>query len=135
MRWVLSGHGWADCIVADDQAEAEVTASYITVATDELLTAATRVVFGETEARVQFEGNRLPSAGGSNGRGRGLGATAPASRRRPARQGRNRNLVKPANRGHPRPRSDPLFDGVARQYGESGYQDKWESPVSWAVAR
>ncbi|MFD9687753.1 hypothetical protein ACFWXO_18570 [Kitasatospora sp. NPDC059088] len=30
--WVLSGRGWADCTVSDHQAEAEVTASYITTA-------------------------------------------------------------------------------------------------------
>lgn len=30
--WVLSGRGWADCIVSDHQAEAEVTASCITTA-------------------------------------------------------------------------------------------------------
>ena len=27
LAWTLGGHGWADCTIADDQTEAEVTAS------------------------------------------------------------------------------------------------------------
>ncbi|MEV7394311.1 MULTISPECIES: hypothetical protein [unclassified Streptomyces] len=53
--WVLSGQGWADCIVSDHQAEAEVTASHITAAPEEFLTAVTRLAVGETECRTQFE--------------------------------------------------------------------------------
>lgn len=53
--WVLSGRGWAKCIVSDDEAEAEVTASYITAAPEDLLTAVFRLIVGETECRVQFE--------------------------------------------------------------------------------
>ncbi|WAZ19082.1 hypothetical protein STRCI_000107 [Streptomyces cinnabarinus] len=53
--WVLSGPGWAKCTVSDDEAEAEVTASYITAAPEGLLTAVSRLIVGETECRVQFE--------------------------------------------------------------------------------
>ncbi|WP_329184314.1 hypothetical protein [Streptomyces sp. NBC_01428] len=53
--WVLSGHGWADCTVSDDRAEVEVTVSYVTAGPEELLTAVTRLVVGETECRAQFE--------------------------------------------------------------------------------
>lgn len=53
--WILSGTGWADCVVADDQAQTEITASYITAAPEELLTAVTRLVLGEPETRTQFE--------------------------------------------------------------------------------
>ncbi|RPE46937.1 hypothetical protein EDD90_10334 [Streptomyces sp. Ag109_O5-1] len=55
LDWVLSGQGWAHCIVSDRHAEAEVTASYITAAPEEFLTALTRLVVGETECRAQFE--------------------------------------------------------------------------------
>jgi hypothetical protein len=55
LAWVLSGRGWADCTVRDLQAEAEVTASYITAAPEDLLTAVTRLIVGETECRAQFE--------------------------------------------------------------------------------
>lgn len=58
LAWVLSGRGWADCIVSDHQAEAEVTASYITAAPEDLLTAVTRLTVGETECRAQFEAPR-----------------------------------------------------------------------------
>ncbi|MGW3744188.1 hypothetical protein ACWD62_27220 [Streptomyces sp. NPDC005146] len=55
MTWTLDGHGWADCTIEDHQAKAELTASYITSAPEDLLTAVTRVVSGETETRAQFE--------------------------------------------------------------------------------
>jgi hypothetical protein len=55
LAWVLSGHGWAQCTVSDHQAQAEVTASYITAAPEDLLTAVTRLIAGETECRAQFE--------------------------------------------------------------------------------
>ncbi|WP_327676641.1 hypothetical protein [Streptomyces sp. NBC_00467] len=55
LAWVLSGRGWAECIVSDHQAEAEVTASYITAAPEDLLTTVTRLIVGETECRAQFE--------------------------------------------------------------------------------
>lgn len=53
--WTLSGHGWADCKVADARAEAEIIASYITNAPEDLLTAVARLVAGEAETRAQFE--------------------------------------------------------------------------------
>ncbi|WP_186001461.1 hypothetical protein [Streptomyces sp. IB201691-2A2] len=55
LAWVLSGRGWADCIVGDQQTDAEVTASCITAAPEDLLTAVTRLIVGETECRAQFE--------------------------------------------------------------------------------
>jgi len=55
LTWTLRGRGWADCVVADDQTQAEATASYITLAPDDLLTAVTRVVLYQGETRVQFE--------------------------------------------------------------------------------
>ncbi|WP_411123813.1 hypothetical protein [Streptomyces sp. x-19] len=55
LTWTLRGHGWADCRVADARAEADVTASYITEAPEDFLTAVARLFAGETETRVQFE--------------------------------------------------------------------------------
>jgi hypothetical protein len=55
LAWRLTGRGWADCTVADDRAEAEATASFISDAPEELLTAVARLIAGETETRVQFE--------------------------------------------------------------------------------
>jgi hypothetical protein len=53
--WTLTGAGWADCAVADHEAEAVVVASYITAAPEDLLTAVARIVSGESEIRVEFE--------------------------------------------------------------------------------
>ncbi|MFE9768888.1 hypothetical protein ACFYPC_30970 [Streptomyces sp. NPDC005808] len=55
ITWTLGAHGWADCVIEDDQAKAELTASYISSAPEEFLTAVARLVAGETEARAQFE--------------------------------------------------------------------------------
>jgi hypothetical protein len=55
VTWSLNGHGWADIVVADHQAEVEVTASYISTAPEDLLTAVARLVLGENETRAQFE--------------------------------------------------------------------------------
>lgn len=53
--WILSGRGWARCLVSDDNSSAEIEASYISAAPEDLLTAVTRVVLGEPETTVQFE--------------------------------------------------------------------------------
>jgi hypothetical protein len=53
--WTLRGHGWADCTVADGQAQAEATASYMSGAPEELLTAVTRLITGEKETRAELE--------------------------------------------------------------------------------
>lgn len=55
MAWTLDGSGWANCTVEDQQAKVELTASYITNAPQEFLTAVARLVSGDTETRVQFE--------------------------------------------------------------------------------
>lgn len=53
--WTLRGHGWADCTVADGHAQADVTASYISAAPEELLTAVTRLITDVKEARAELE--------------------------------------------------------------------------------
>ncbi|WP_448322076.1 hypothetical protein [Streptomyces sp. CO7] len=55
LTWGLSGQGWVDCTVSDHRTEAEVIASYITTAPEDLLTAVTRAMVGETECRAQFD--------------------------------------------------------------------------------
>jgi hypothetical protein len=127
--WTLAGRGWADCIVADDQAEAEVTVSYITAAPEELLTAIARLIVGEKETRTQFE------------------AEPTAYRWIFYREGDDVwiQLLQLADRGkHDKAgteiwsswqTTDTLaraiirgFDEVAHKYGESGYHGKWGSP-------
>ncbi|MGY5014200.1 hypothetical protein ACWCY6_40030 [Streptomyces sp. 900105755] len=124
--WVLSGRGWADCTVSDNQAEAEVTASYITTAPEDLLTAVTRLIVGETECRAQFE------------------AEPTAFRWIFYREGTNvwiRLLQLARGSDHDSTGTEiwstqqnidavaraviRCFDEVAREYGESAYRGKW----------
>jgi hypothetical protein len=55
ITWRLGAHGWAECTLEDHHAKAEFTASYITSAPEEFLTAVARLLAGEMETRVQFE--------------------------------------------------------------------------------
>lgn len=55
ITWTLGARGWADCALEDQHAKAEFTASYITRAPEEFLTAVARLLSGEIETRVQFE--------------------------------------------------------------------------------
>lgn len=126
LAWVLSGRGWADCIVSDHRAEAEVTASYITTAPEDLLTAVTRLTVGETECRVQFE------------------AEPAAFRWIFRREGTNvwiRVLELADGKNHDNAGTEiwstrqdidvvaravvRCFDEVAREYGESAYRGRW----------
>ncbi|WP_414504993.1 hypothetical protein [Streptomyces sp. NEAU-L66] len=55
ITWTLAGHGWADCTVEANAVKLDLTASYISSAPEDLLTAVARLVAGETETRAQFE--------------------------------------------------------------------------------
>ena len=55
ITWTPGAHGWADCVIDDHRAKAELTASCISNAPEEFLTAVARLVAGATEAHVQFE--------------------------------------------------------------------------------
>ncbi|MFE2529306.1 hypothetical protein ACFXEL_34340 [Streptomyces sp. NPDC059382] len=55
LSWRLSGRGWANCTIADHEREADLTASSINEAQEDLLNAVSRVLTGQTEVRTQFE--------------------------------------------------------------------------------
>lgn len=123
--WTLGAHGWADCTLEDDHALVELTASYITRAPEELLTAVVQVVVGETETRAQFEAEptayrwifyrdgehvwirvlELRDGSDHDNRGAELWSS----------QMGVEQLVRAVIR---------CFDGVAHTYGESGYRGK-----------
>nr|WP_203689785.1 hypothetical protein [Streptomyces sp. SID12488] len=126
ITWTPVAHGWADCVVEDDRAKVELTASYISAAPEEFLTAVARLVAGETETRAQFE------------------AEPTAYRWIFHRDGEDiwiRVLELPDGRGHDTAgtgiwssRLDigvlartviRCFDEVAWAHGESGYRGKW----------
>ncbi|GAB3989784.1 hypothetical protein GCM10029978_115820 [Actinoallomurus acanthiterrae] len=129
LTWTLAGRGWADCIVADDQAEAEATASYITTAPEDLLTAVARLILGEKETRAQFEAEpttfrwmfhrdrndvRVQLFELTDGAKRGRAGTELWS---------SRQTVDTVARAFIR-----AFDEVAHKYGETGYHDTWGHP-------
>ncbi|MFF2119124.1 hypothetical protein ACFVXH_17535 [Kitasatospora sp. NPDC058184] len=124
--WTLDGPGWADCRVTDGQNDAEVTASYITNAPEDLLTAIARLVSGEAETRAQFEAEptafrwifyregddvwirllRLPDGARHDNAGTEIWST--------------QQDVDTVARAVIR-----CFDDAATKYGESGYRGKW----------
>ncbi|MGA5039787.1 hypothetical protein ACPCA8_22350 [Streptomyces capoamus] len=126
LDWVLAGPGWADCTVADDTAEAEVTASSISTAPEDLLAAVTRLTVGATECRAQFEAEptafrwvfyregtdvwirllQLAHGSAHDNRGTEIWST--------------QQHIDVVARAVIR-----CFDEVARQYGESAYRGKW----------
>jgi hypothetical protein len=126
ITWTLEAHGWADCALEDHRAKAELTASRISSAPEEFLTAVARLVAGGTEVRTQFEAE--PTAyrwlfcrTGEDVRCRVL----------ELREGGDQD-----NKGtevwSSRIGLDQLaravircFDQVAHTYGENGYRDKW----------
>lgn len=55
LDWTVGTAGWADCVIADQDAEVTVESSYITAAPEELLTAVARLMTGESETRADFE--------------------------------------------------------------------------------
>ncbi|MFI0943870.1 hypothetical protein [Streptomyces sp. NPDC021020] len=55
ITWTLVGRGWAKCVAEADAARVELTASYLSTAPEDLLTAVARLAAGETETRAQFE--------------------------------------------------------------------------------
>ena len=128
ITWTLGAHGWADCVVEDHQAKAELSASYISNAPEEFLTAVARLVAGEMETRAQFEAEPtayrwifyreaaaatvrirlLELRRGSDHDDKG---TAIWSSRLPI-DALARAVVR-------------CFDEVVQIYGESGYRGKW----------
>jgi hypothetical protein len=129
LTWILSGRGWADCTVADHEAETVITASYITAAPEELLTAVVGLLVGESETRAQFE------------------AEPTVFRWIFYREDESvwiRLLQLPDSSHHDRAGTEiwtswqtvdtiaraviRCFDDIARTHGESGYHGKWCHP-------
>lgn len=127
--WTVVGSGWADCTLADQDAEVTVLASYVAETPEELITAVARVVSSSSEARVDFEAEptgyrlllrrdgddvwmrllRLPSRWSNDLAGTELWAS--------------RQPVDVLARAVVR-----CFDDVARACGEDGYHQRWHRP-------
>ncbi|WP_328494996.1 hypothetical protein OHS59_21225 [Streptomyces sp. NBC_00414] len=126
ITWILGAHGWADCTVEGERAGAELTASCISNAPEDLLTAVARLVAGEAETRAQFEAEptayrwifyregadswvrllELRDGGDHDNKGTEIwSAQLPVD-------AVARAVIR-------------CFDEVARTHGESGYRGKW----------
>ncbi|MGW8954973.1 hypothetical protein [Streptomyces sp. NPDC055709] len=126
MTWTLGGHGWADCTVEDRQAKAELTASYMTSAPEELLTAVARLVSGETETRAQFEAE--PTAYRWIFYRQADDAWIRLLELRHGSDHDNKGTEIWSGQDHVDVLARAVircFDEVARTYGESGYRGKW----------
>ncbi|WP_327700716.1 hypothetical protein OG530_01460 [Streptomyces decoyicus] len=55
LSWRLTGSGWADCAIADEECKAHLTASCISNAPEGLLNAVGHLLTGQVETRAQFE--------------------------------------------------------------------------------
>jgi hypothetical protein len=129
LGWRLAGHGWADCTVADAENKVHVTASSISGAPEELLTAVARLVVGETEARVQFEAEPTAfrwifSRGGNEVWVRILQLPDGNHQDKAGVEiWSSRQTIDSVARAVIR-----CFDDVAHRHGEGGYHEKWSSP-------
>jgi hypothetical protein len=127
--WTLGGHGWADCTVADSQAQAQATASYISAAPEELLTAVTRLITGEKETRAELEAEPTVFRWVFYREGedvwiRLLQLADPSKHDKAGTEiwsswQTTDSLSKAIIEG---------FDEVVSKYGESGYHARWGSP-------
>ncbi|MFF9195043.1 hypothetical protein ACF09L_07540 [Streptomyces sp. NPDC014779] len=126
ITWRLTGPGWADCTLEDHRAKAELTASCISSAPEEFLTAVARLVAGEAETRAQFEAE--PTAYRWIFHREGEHAWIRVLELRDGRDHDNRGVdVWSSPLGiHQLARAViRCFDAVAQTYGESAYRGKW----------
>jgi len=129
ITWTLGAHGWADCILEDHRTTTELTASRITSAPEDFLTAVTRVVAGETETRVQFEAE--PTAYRWIFHREGEDVRSRVLELRDGSDHDNRGTeIWSSRSGVDRFARAVIrcFDEVAQTYGESGYRGKWGEP-------
>ncbi|SCY70460.1 hypothetical protein SAMN02745898_10347 [Streptomyces sp. 136MFCol5.1] len=126
ITWTLAGPGWADCTLEDHQAKVELTASYITSAPEELLSAVVRLVAGETETRAQFDAESTAYRWIFYREGVDTWTRVLQLRRGSDHDNKGTEIwssrlgIDQLTRSVIR-----CFDEVAQTYGESGYRGKW----------
>jgi hypothetical protein len=126
ITWTLGAHGWADITLEDHQAKAELTASYITSAPEDFLTAMVRLVAGERETRVQFEAEPTAYRWIFYREGEDVWSRVLELRDGSDHDNRGTEIwssqlgIDQLSRAVIR-----CFDEVAQTFGESGYRGKW----------
>ncbi|MFJ8255568.1 hypothetical protein [Streptomyces sp. NPDC094466] len=126
ITWTPVAHGWADITLEDHQAKAELTASCITSAPEDFLTAMARLVAGERETRVQFEAE--PTAYQWIFYREGEEVWSCVLELRDGSDHGNRGMEMWSSQFGIDQLSRAVircFDEVAQTFGESGYRGKW----------
>lgn len=126
VTWTLAGPGWADCTLEDRQAKVELTASCISNAPEEFLTAVARLVAGEAETRAQFEAEPTAYRWIFFREGADTWIRLLELRDGSDHDTRGTEIWSGQLGIHQLARAViRCFDEVAEAYGESGYRGKW----------
>ncbi|MFF2196378.1 hypothetical protein [Streptomyces sp. NPDC058157] len=126
ITWCLDGHGWAHCTVGASGGEAELTASHMTSAPEDLLIAVTRLVTGETETRAQFEAEPTAYRWIFYRQAEEVWVRLLELRHGGAHDSKGTEIWSAFLQADELARAViRCFDEVTRIYGESGYRGKW----------
>jgi hypothetical protein len=126
ITWTLTGVRWADCSLEDHRGKIEVTASYISDAPEEFLTAVARLVAGEAETRAQFEAEPTAFRWIFYRQGEDTWIRLLGLRQGSDHDNRGTEIWSGQPSIHQLARAViRCFDEVAQTYGESGYRGKW----------
>lgn len=126
ITWTLAGSVWADCTLEDHQAKVELTASYISDAPEELLTAVARLVADEAQIRVQFEAGPTAYRWIFCREGKDTWIRVLELRDGSDHDDKGTEIWSSRLTVHQLARAViRCFDEVAQIYGESGYRGKW----------
>ncbi|MGH4029226.1 hypothetical protein ACQB60_09865 [Actinomycetota bacterium Odt1-20B] len=129
LTWTLTGRGWAECVVAADAVRVTLTASYISSAPEDLLTAVARMLADESEMPlqcVQFEAEPTAYRWLLARKGDTVWLRLLALRRAHDHDAAGTELWSGAVSLDRLARAAVrCFDGVATTHGEDGYRDRW----------
>ncbi|MFB9605510.1 hypothetical protein ACFFTQ_21295 [Streptomyces roseofulvus] len=126
ITWTLTGSGWADCSLEDHRARVELTASYISNAPEEFLTAVARLIAGEAETRAQFEAEPTAYRWIFYREGEDTWIRVLALRDGSDHDNKGTEIWSSQLGIHQLARAViRCFDEVAQSYGESRYRGKW----------
>jgi hypothetical protein len=130
LTWTLLHHGWASCVVADNHSQAEMFASYVTDAPEDLLDAIRHITLGDDQAHADLEGEPTIYRWQFNRHATDVDIliTSYPSRRHSeaaaALLWTSRQPVHTVARAVIR-----AFDAVATEYGHDEYRASWGRPV------
>ncbi|MFE0098873.1 hypothetical protein [Streptomyces sp. NPDC059009] len=129
LTWTLTGRGWAECVVEAEAVRVELTASYMSSAPEDLLTAVARLITDEPETRlhfVQFEAEPTAYRWLLSRKGDTVWLRLLEMRRGNDHDAAGSELWSGAVSLDRLARAAVrCFDGIARTHGEDEYRDRW----------